>query len=138
MPRRSSFGGSRRMSSPTRSSMFRQAPPRQGPTTQAPPQSRGMGLGGILAQGMAFGAGSEMAHSAIRGMSGGHGYEQQPVVQQSMDQQYDQGQQQQQQQQNYCQYENEKFIQCLKANNDSIKECQPFFEMLKQCEKKLM
>ncbi len=29
------------------------------------------GLGGTMAQGMAFGAGSEMAHSAIRSVTGG-------------------------------------------------------------------
>ena len=29
------------------------------------------GLGGTMAQGMAFGAGSEMAHSAIRSVIGG-------------------------------------------------------------------
>jgi len=29
------------------------------------------GLGGVLAQGMAFGAGSEIAHQAIRSVMGG-------------------------------------------------------------------
>ncbi len=43
------------------------------PPAQAAPQSGGMmsGLGGALATGMAVGAGSEIAHQAIRGIMGG-------------------------------------------------------------------
>jgi hypothetical protein len=46
----------------------------------------GSGLGGALATGMAMGAGSEIAHQAIRGIMGGgssgHGHHQQAPVQQ--------------------------------------------------------
>ena len=45
---------------------------------QAPAQGGGMmsGLGGTLMTGMAFGAGSEIAHQAVRGVmgSGGSGH----------------------------------------------------------------
>jgi len=47
----------------------------------------GSGLGGALATGMAMGAGSEIAHQAIRGIMGGgssgHGHHQQAPMQQA-------------------------------------------------------
>jgi len=77
------------------------------------------------------GAGSEIAHTAIRSVMGGGGHSQQQVV--------DNGQQapvNQQQQQNMCQYENNSFVSCLKDNGDALSMCQSYFDMLKQCEKK--
>lgn len=70
-----------------------QAPPQQvhhhyhGPTPTAAPQGGlggigGGGLGSALATGMAMGAGSEIAHQAIRGvMGGGSGHGNAPVQQ---------------------------------------------------------
>jgi len=115
---------------------MQQAPLRSNPQpTQAAPQQKsgGMfsGLGGVMAQGMAFGAGSEIAHTAIRSVMGGGGHSQQQVV---SDQQ--QPVNQQQQQQNMCQYENSSFVNCLKDNGDALSMCQSYFDMLKQCEKK--
>merc|ERR1712164_10150 len=137
MPR---TGEGSRSPSPSRSSSYSQAPLRkpQQQQAKAPQQTQssgGMfsGLGGVLAQGMAFGAGSEIAHQAIRSVTGGgsHGH-----VDQSQGN-YDQGvQQQQQQQANKCDFENTNFISCLKDNNDSISMCQNYFDMLKDCEKK--
>jgi len=134
MPRKSSI--SSRRSSPTRNATYAQAPLRQ--STQAPPatgsgQKGGMfsGLGGVLAQGMAFGAGSEIAHQAIRGVMGGNSTHQPVVVNQQPSQAYDQSQQQL----NKCQYENNQFIDCLKSNGDALGSCQSFFDMLKSCEK---
>jgi hypothetical protein len=72
MPR----GGSR-TSSPSRSSTTRMAPmPAKAPTTpvqQTAPQSGGMmsGFMGNIMTGMAFGAGSEVGHQAVRSMMGG-------------------------------------------------------------------
>jgi len=67
-------GGSSRGSSPspTRNTATHTQAPLRNPQT-AQPQSGGMfsGLGGVLAQGMAFGAGSAIAHSAIRSVTGG-------------------------------------------------------------------
>ena len=65
------------------------------------------GLGGMMAQGMAFGAGSEMAHSAIRSMTGGgsgHGAQQEQQQQAPMEQQQSapQDQYQQEAQQDQC------------------------------------
>lgn len=53
------------------------------------------GIGSTIAQGMAFGAGSEVAHQAVRSMMGGSSHSQQ-VQQQAP-------QQQMQTQQNACQ-----------------------------------
>jgi predicted lipid-binding transport protein (Tim44 family) len=66
--------GSSRSSSPTRSSPARAqpAPVRQPAPVQAPAQSGGMfsGFMGTMVSGMAFGAGSEVAHQAVRSMMG--------------------------------------------------------------------
>jgi len=124
--------------SPTRNTATHTQAPLRSPQT-AQPQSGGMfsGLGGVLAQGMAFGAGSAIAHSAIRSVTGGGNHEQQVVQQDSNPYQAPpQQQQQQQQNQNMCNFENTQFIECLKNNGDSLSQCQSFFDMLKQCEKK--
>ena len=75
MPRGGSRGGSRgRSSSP-------QPPPRQAPTATKPmpaqtPQTQSgggllSGIGSTIMTGMAFGAGSEVAHQAVRSVMGG-------------------------------------------------------------------
>ena len=99
MPR----GGSSR--SPSRSSFGSSKPASQAPTrpTQAPApaQSTGggmfSGLGSTLMTGMAFGAGSEVAHQAVRGMMGGSSHNQ---VQEAPQE----AQTYQQQQGNNCQF----------------------------------
>ena len=96
--RSSSFG---RSSSPQRSAPVAPRPPVQhAPPMQAPPQGGGMmsGIGSTIMTGMAFGAGSEIAHQAVRGMMGGSGsHGGQQVQQQDQaqpEQQYAQPQQQ--------------------------------------------
>ena len=84
-------------------------PPRQAPTATRPmpaqtpvqpqtQQSGGLlsGIGSTIAQGMAFGAGSEIAHQAVRSFMGGSSHSQ-PAQQQAPQQA------QQQQFQNPCQ-----------------------------------
>lgn len=133
-----------------------QAPPQQvhnhyhGPPAAAAPQVGGGigggGLGSALATGMAMGAGSEIAHQAIRGMMGSgssHGQapaqQQQPAPIQQAPVQYAQPvyEQPQQvvQQQNPCMSFNQSFLNCLKANANSIEACQQNMDMLMQCEK---
>ena len=71
--RSSSFG---RSSSPQRSAPVAPRPPVQhAPPMQAPAQGGGMmsGIGSTIMTGMAFGAGSEIAHQAVRGIMGGSG-----------------------------------------------------------------
>merc|ERR1712060_747350 len=60
-----------------------------------------------MMQGMAFGAGSEVAHRAIGGMMGGSGH-----------------QEQQQQPEQTQQNENSNFVECLKFNSNDIQGCQ--------------
>lgn len=84
-------------------------PPRQAPTATKPmpaqspvqpqtQQSGGLlsGIGSTIAQGMAFGAGSEIAHQAVRSFMGGSSHSQPAQEQQ-------QQQQASQQQSNPCQ-----------------------------------
>ena len=105
----------------------------------------GGGLGSTLMTGMAFGAGSEIAHQAVRGMMGsgsGHGGGQaeggQQVAQQAPaqdGQMVDYASQSQEQQQPHpCQEFNMNFVQCLKMNANSIDMCQSYMNMLQQCE----
>jgi hypothetical protein len=107
------------------------APPKAQPKAPAPvqaPAQQGSGLMGTLAQGMAFGAGSEIAHQAIRSVIGG-GSHSQPAQQQ------EQAQPQEQQSQQKCQTENSNFIECLKFNNNTIAYCQNQFDLLTSCQK---
>merc|ERR1712183_1194529 len=64
---------------------------------------------GTMMQGMAFGAGSEVAHTAMRGLMGGSGH--------------------QEQQQNMCQNENSNFVECLKFNSNDIQGCQNYLDL---------
>lgn len=138
MPR---FGGSRNRSS---SPPPRQAPTASRPATQAPPQPAmqqapstgfGGGFGSTIMQGMAFGAGSEVAHQAVRGVMGGnsHSAQQQPA---NTPQQAVNMCSTQPQQQNACMNEANLFTNCLRTNSD-ISYCQQFSDMLKQCQQNL-
>ena len=97
------------------------------------------GLAGTVMTGMAFGAGSEIAHQAVRGImgsgSGGHGQApaQEAPQQQQAPAQYAQGQYQQQE--NPCQGFNMNFVNCLKQNSNEITMCQSYMDMLQQCER---
>ena len=74
-------GPARPAAAPPRPAPVRQAP---APAQQAPAQGGGMmsGIGGTIVQGMAFGAGSEVAHQAVRSvMGGGGGHGQAPAQQ---------------------------------------------------------
>ena len=79
------------------------------------------GLGGTLMQGMAFGAGSEVAHQAIRGVMGsgsGHseGERSAPQVQNDP-----------------CFSQNQDFMNCLQFNKNEISMCQSYLDLFKQC-----
>jgi hypothetical protein len=99
------------------------------------------GLGGALATGMAMGAGSEIAHQAIRGVmgSGSSSHGGQPAQQQqAAPVQYAQPaaqEQFQQEQQNPCMSYNQMLLTCMKDNTNNIGMCQQNMDMLTQCEK---
>ena len=124
---RSSFGGrSASPSTATRQSVAasRPMPAQTQPQTQ---QSGGFlsGIGSTIMSGMAFGAGSEVAHQAVRSIMGGgshsHSVEQQPANQQQV-----------QSKPNPCQSEMDNFSKCL-SSNDNIGYCQNFSDSLKNC-----
>jgi len=83
------------------------------------------GIGSAMAQGAAFGAGSEVAHEAIRGLTGGHGA--------NTGMQATNGAAQQQP--NYpCVPHMNDFLACIKANPYSIGSCQHFWGEVQNCE----
>ena len=135
-------GPARSTAAPPRPAPVRQAPT-PAPVQQAPAAGGGMmsGIGGTIVQGMAFGAGSEVAHQAVRSMmggGGGHGnapQQQQQVEQQPMQQQYAPVDQQQQVQQDPCAGFNMNLVNCLKNNTEGIGMCQDYMNMLQQCQK---
>ena len=142
MPRGRSSSSSSRGSS-SRSSSRSQSPPRQQQPmqqqTQQPMQQSGggmmSGIGSTIMTGMAFGAGSEVAHQAVRSVMGGGSHHSQP--EQVNQQQPEQVQQQSNTQQNSCLDYNTKFVDCLKRENNDISSCQSLFDDLKSCEKGL-
>ena len=130
MARRSGFSRSNSNSRSSGSTTApRQAPPQPTPQAQSRPGMFG-GLMGTLVQGMAFGAGSEVAHQAIRSVTGGSGHQQVDNTQQHVSQ----DQMQSQTQSNPCTMENTNFVDCLKFNSNNITGCQSYLDSLKTCE----
>lgn len=123
--RRSGFSRPRSSSRSTRNTRTARAPPKQGSKPQAKSGGMFSGLMGTMFTGMAFGAGSEVAHTVVGNMMGKGQQEQAPQ----------QAEQTQQTQQQNCSSENNRFVECLKLNSNSIQDCQIYLDMLKQCEK---
>ncbi|KAL3938216.1 MAG: hypothetical protein SGBAC_006823, partial [Bacillariaceae sp.] len=138
----SSFGSSRRPAAPAR----RAAPPARPAststtTTPAPVQQSsggGMlsGIGSTIAQGMAFGTGSAVAHRAVGAvagsMGGGDGAAQPVEVAGDMQQQQ---QQQQQGLQGACANDKQMFFECLQVNRGDQQSCSFMYEQLQQCQR---
>jgi len=94
------------------------------------------GIGSTIAQGMAFGTGSAIAHqavgAAVNSMSGGgsSGQQQQeaaPVQQQQQDFAAQQGG-------GACVNDKQLFFDCLKANNGDAQSCSFLYEQLQSCQ----
>ncbi len=75
--------------------------------------------------GLAFGAGSEVAHQAVRGVMG-HGQGQAQQAQQAQGQ-GEQGSV------DRCQAYLDNFTSCLRMNADSIGTCQPYNDSFRMC-----
>ena len=131
MPRRSGF--SSRGSSNRQSSARAQPAPQPAPRAQPQPQAQATGQPGFMSgmmgtvmTGMAFGAGSEVAHQAVRGMMGSnssHGEVQQASEAQPASYQAPK-----------CQMESTNFVECLKTNGNNLSFCQNYYDLLKMCE----
>ena len=135
MPRRSSSRGS----TPRRSTFTAQRPAHvttpatlrpAPPMINTPTNTGGGGFLSTIATGMAFGAGSEVGHQAVRGLTGPSNYN--TSVQQEPHEQV-----KQQQQRRQCEIENVDFINCLRNNSGNIASCQGFLDIFKECEKKI-
>ncbi|EEF29615.1 coiled-coil-helix-coiled-coil-helix domain-containing protein 10, mitochondrial [Ricinus communis] len=141
MPRRSSGGRSASRPAP-RSAPARSAPPPQ-PVSHAPPpapaQSSGGGslLGGIgstIAQGMAFGTGSAVAHRAVDAVMGPRTIQHETVVSEAAaaapapaaggaD---------------ACSIHSKAFQDCVNSFGSDISKCQFYMDMLSECRKNSM
>ena len=91
-----------------------------------------MGLGGMVAQGMAFGAGSAITHQAVggiaRSMTGGDNSEtsQDNHTGGAGDHSQFDGQ--------VCGTNQKKLYECLNSNDGDAARCQWFFDSLKECQ----
>lgn len=103
-----------------------------------------MGLGGMVATGVALGGGSALGHHIVGSMLGGHGRAQYYPVESSPNEQLQSSQTQPlqdetnlnaKQLENPCIDYNIQFINCLKENQDNISRCQNQFTDMISCEK---
>ena len=91
------------------------------------------GIGSTIAQAMAFGTGSAIAHRAVGAVAGsfsGGGAEQQAAPE------YAQGAmpQQQDQLQGACAMDKQMYFECLQTNKGDQQSCQFLYEQLMQCQ----
>ena len=143
-------GGGRKKSAPppaarpaARPASTSSAPP-PAQRTQAPPpaqqQSSGGGMGGGLmatvAQGMAFGTGSAIAHQAVGAIAGSFrgGSDDAPAQAQGQSQQ-SQGGGAAVNEEQPCRMQSTKFYECLEKSGNDISQCQFYFEAMNSCKK---
>ena len=91
------------------------------------------GMMGMVAQGMAFGTGSAIAHRAVGAVAGAMGDDGEEH-QGGAEQQGVAAQQQQQQQQNPCMEPMMQFNQCVGSNGSDISMCQSLYQSLQECQ----
>ena len=84
------------------------------------------GLAGTVMTGMAFGAGSEIAHQAVRGImgSGSSSHNEATAPAQAAPEQT---------QQDPCYYQNQDFMSCLQRSANDISACQSYLDIYKSC-----
>mmetsp|Transcript_26808 Transcript_26808/g.58425 ORF Transcript_26808/g.58425 Transcript_26808/m.58425 type:complete len:134 (-) Transcript_26808:316-717(-) len=127
MPRRG--GGRAPAPAPRRAPAPAPAPPPPAPPPMQYQQQGGggmmSGMAGMVAQGMAIGTGSAIAHHAVDGVMGamsGGSSSQAPAPQQAAAPVAD-----------ACGTHNKAFVDCLQASNGDIARCQFYYDMLNQC-----
>eukprot|EP00510_Aplanochytrium_minuta_P001853 CAMPEP_0184013364 /NCGR_PEP_ID=MMETSP0954-20121128/4971_1 /TAXON_ID=627963 /ORGANISM="Aplanochytrium sp, Strain PBS07" /LENGTH=169 /DNA_ID=CAMNT_0026293543 /DNA_START=388 /DNA_END=894 /DNA_ORIENTATION=- len=126
---------------PTRAPPPARSPPPpapSAPTPMAPQQSSGggmlSGLGGMVAQGMAIGTGSALAHQAVNSVMGGSSSSHsaapvessQPVAQSAPTPVSNAN--------DTCSLNQNDLYQCLQEQNGNASACQYYFDALKQCQ----
>ena len=132
------FGGGRRAAPrPASRSVPARAPASRPPAPMQSQQGGGgmlSGIGSTIAQGMAFGTGSAIAHRAVGAaagaMSGGGGGEAEAPVA------YDQQQPPMQQQlQGPCAQDKQMFFECLQVNKGDQQSCTFLYDNLQTCQR---
>jgi coiled-coil-helix-coiled-coil-helix domain-containing protein 10 len=109
---------------------------------QAPASSGGgmlSGIGSTIAQGMAFGTGSAIAHravGAVAGAMGGGGGSNDPQVDMANQQQMQPMQMQQQPQlSGACGQDKQMFFECLQMNRGDQQSCAFLYDQLQMCQR---
>ena len=93
------------------------------------------GIGSTIAQGMAFGTGSAIAHRAVGAAAGAlSGGSEGDVQVQQVEQQPMQVQGQQEQLQGACAQDKQMFFECLKVNQGDQQSCSFLYQTLKECQ----
>jgi hypothetical protein len=147
-------GGMRRPAAPSRpaarpaSTSARTPAPASKPSSVAAPQKSGgmlSGIGSTIAQGMAFGTGSAIAHQAVGAVMGGGGSSRQEAApeesgasmgggMQSGMGQGGQNDQMQGQNMGACANDKTMFYECLNHNKGDQQACHFLYEQLQQCQ----
>jgi len=124
---------SRSRAAPRRPAPARRAAPKAAPPAQQQSGGGGMmgGLGGMIAQGMAFGTGSAIAHRAVGAVAGAMGGDDDEGAER---QDGGAAPAQQQQQQNPCMEPMMQFNQCVGSNGADISMCQSLYQSLQECQ----
>jgi hypothetical protein len=100
-------------------------------------QSGGMlsGIGSTIAQGMAFGTGSAIAHRAVGAVANSFGGDDAPAEQQQQMAAPQMQDQQQQMLQGACAQDKQMFFDCLKVNRGDQEACSFLYEQLQSCQR---
>ncbi|XP_019165115.1 PREDICTED: uncharacterized protein C6C3.02c-like [Ipomoea nil] len=127
MPRRSSGGRSAPRAAPRRSPA-----PAPAPVNHAPPpaplqtSSGGLGIGSTIAQGMAFGTGSAVAHRAVDAVMGPRTIQHETIPAQASPPNSLSGS-------DACSLQTKAFQDCLNSYGSDITKCQFYMDMLSEC-----
>merc|ERR1719266_938219 len=110
------------------------APRARAPMQQSSGGGMLSGIGSTIAQGMAFGTGSAIAHRAVGAVANsfGGGGDAQPAEQPLEQQQFDTMQQQQME---VCVDEKKMFYDCLNVNKGDQQACTFLMDMIKDCQR---
>ncbi|KAI3770092.1 hypothetical protein L6452_01213 [Arctium lappa] len=131
MPRRSSGGRSAR--APARAPARNPPAPASRAPPPAPVQSSGGsmlgGIGSTIAQGMAFGTGSAVAHRAVDSVMGPRTIQHETVVAAATDAAANNPVS------DACGMHSKAFLDCLNSSGSDIGKCQFYMDMLSECRK---
>jgi hypothetical protein len=129
----------RRASTTTQPAPTQTAPP---PAMQQSSSSGGgmlSGIGSTIAQGMAFGTGSAIAHRAVGAVAnsfgGGGGSEQSAVQAEQQQQQPQQVSRMNEELQGPCAQDKQMFFECLKINQGDQQSCSFLYQTLQECQR---